>query len=299
MAKINLGLDVTGVRPDGYHDVRMVMQTICLSDLIEIRREKNPGIRIRTNLPYLPADSRNLAYRAAQMMMQEFHLPGGIALSIHKRIPVAAGMAGGSTDAAAVLYGMNRMYGTGLSQNALMERGVKLGADVPFCIMRGTVLAEGIGEVLTRVDPLVPCFIVAAKPAVSVSTKEVYEKLDVEGIAEHPDIDGLLAALASRDLAAVSGCLGNVLESVTVRSYPRIGEIKDTMTKCGACGTLMSGSGPSVFGLFPDRGTAVTAERTLRKRNLTGQIFITVPYNIKSAEDKANESTYDRIQKQG
>jgi len=284
MAKINLGLDVTGVLPDGYHDVRMVMQTICLADLIEIRKERDRGIRIRTNLPYLPVDSRNLAYRAAQMMTEEFGLPGGLALSIRKRIPVAAGMAGGSTDAAAVLYGINRMYGIGLSEEKLMERGLKLGADVPFCIMRGTALAEGIGEILTRVPPMVPCFVVTAKPAVSVSTKEVYEKLDVDGILKHPDIDGLLRALEARDLAGISGCLGNVLESVTIRSCPRIGEIKDTLMNCGASGALMSGSGPSVFGLFTERSSAETAERILRKRNLAKQISVTVPYNAENGK---------------
>ena len=195
LGKINLGLDVLGKRPNGYHDVRMVMQTIYLYDQIIMEKKKESGIEISTNLFYLPVNENNLAYRAARLLMDEFDIHTGVKISLTKHIPVAAGMAGGSSNAAAVLYGMNRMYGLGLSMEELMERGVTLGADVPYCIMRGTVLAEGIGEILTPLPAMPKCQIVVAKPPVSVSTKMVYEKLDSHRIEDHPDIDGIIDGL--------------------------------------------------------------------------------------------------------
>lgn len=279
MAKINLGLDVTGVRMDGYHELRMVMQTILLSDLIEIHKTSEKGVTVRTNLPYLPTDARNLAYRAAAMLADEFGISGGIAVNIRKRIPVAAGMAGGSTDAASVLYGINRLYGLGLSARALMERGLKLGADVPFCLMRGTALAEGIGELLTPLPPMMPCSILTAKPPFSVSTRYVFERLRLENSKDHPDTDQIIEALKNRELELLSGHLGNILESVTIPEWPEVGRIKTAMMENGALGALMSGSGPTVFGLFSDKYKAETAADRLRQSRMIQHVCVTAPYN--------------------
>ena len=195
LAKINLGLDVLGKQENGYHTVRMVMQTIYLYDEVRLNRRKEPGVEIVTNLPYLPTGEGNIAYKAARLLQDEFDIKEGVRISLKKHIPVAAGLAGGSSNAAAVLFGMNRMFGLGLSMDELMERGVKLGADVPYCIMRGTVLAEGIGERLSVLPPMPKCTVLIAKPPVSVSTRTVYEALDSREIAVHPDIDGIIRGL--------------------------------------------------------------------------------------------------------
>lgn len=281
LGKINLGLDVLGRRENGYHDVRMVMQTIYLYDQIRIEKAKEPGIQIYTNLFYLPVNENNLAYRAADLLMKEFGIREGVKIVLDKHIPVAAGMAGGSSNAAAVLFGMNRMFSLGLSQKALMERGVLLGADVPYCIMRGTVLAEGIGEKLTPLPPMPKCFVLLAKPSISVSTKMVYEKLDSHEIDEHPDIDGIMEGLKGHNLLKVSACLGNVLEKVTVEAYPVIEQIKNTMKKNGALNALMSGSGPTVFGLFEDKKAAKKAAFRIREQQLARQTYVTGVHNTR------------------
>ncbi len=281
LAKINLGLEVLGKRENGYHDVRMVMQTIYLYDNVTMRKTETPGIQVETNLHYLPVDENNIAYKAAKLLMEEFQLGGGIHITLEKHIPVAAGLAGGSANAAAVLVGMNRMYNLGLSEKELMERGVKLGADVPYCIMRGTVLAEGIGEILTPLEPLPKCYILIAKPSISVSTKTVYEKLDSREIAEHPDIDGLLEGLKNQDLDKVISSMGNVLECVTIEDYPVIDKIKKAMMKAGALGAMMSGSGPTVFGIFPDRKMARTAQNTLINKGIARQIYVANVHNVR------------------
>ena len=224
LGKINLGLDVLGRRENGYHDVRMVMQTLYLYDNVTLQKKSAPGIEIDSNLFYLPNDEDNIAWKAAKLLIDEFDIKDGIRIHLDKHIPVAAGMAGGSSNAAAVLYGMNQMFRLGLSQKELMERGVKLGADVPYCIMRGTVLAEGIGEKLTPLPPMPKCQILIAKPPISVSTKMVYEKLDSCEIKEHPDIDGILDGLKNQDLEQVAASLGNVLEKVTVEAYAVIAQ---------------------------------------------------------------------------
>lgn len=281
LGKINLGLDVLGRRENGYHDVRMVMQTVYLYDRIIMKKSKTPGIRLETNLYYLPVNENNLAYQAAQMLMDEFHMEEGVSIQLDKHIPVAAGMAGGSSNAAAVLFGMNRMFSLGLSQKELMERGVKLGADVPYCIMRGTVLAEGIGEILTPLSPMPKCYVLIAKPAISVSTKMVYEKLDSHEIEDHPDIDGILAGLKAGDLKKVAGSMGNVLERVTVDAYPVIDQIKKMMIKEGALNAMMSGSGPTVFGIFEEKATARKAADTIRDARLTKQVYVTNIHNAR------------------
>ena len=281
LGKINLGLDVLGRRENGYHDVRMVMQTVYLYDRIIMKKSKTPGIRLETNLYYLPVNENNLAYQAAQMLMDEFHMEEGVSIQLDKHIPVAAGMAGGSSNAAAVLFGMNRMFSLGLSQKELMERGVKLGADVPYCIMRGTVLAEGIGEILTPLSPMPKCYVLIAKPAVSVSTKMVYEKLDSHEIEDHPDIDSILAGLKAGDLKKVAGSMDNVLERVTVDAYPVIDRIKKMMIKEGALNAMMSGSGPTVFGIFEEKATARKAADAIRDARLTKQVYVTNIHNAR------------------
>ena len=279
LAKINLGLDVLGRRENGYHDVRMVMQTMYLYDNITLQKIEEPEIQLKTNLHFLPLDDKNIAYKAAKMLMEEFQIPGGIRITLDKHIPVAAGLAGGSSNAAAVLVGMNRMYDLGLSEQDLMDRGVKLGADVPYCIMRGTVLAEGIGEILTPLAPLPKCYILVAKPTVSVSTKTVYEKLDSHEIEDHPDIDGILEGLKNADLKKVASSMGNVLERVTVDDHPIIEDIKKIMKENGALNAMMSGSGPTVFGIYEDKKLAKQAQQKIKKEGLTNQVYVVNVHN--------------------
>ena len=283
LAKINLGLDVLRRREDGYHEVRMIMQTIGLCDELEIRKTKQPGIQVETNLYYLPTNENNLVYKAAQLLKDEFGLRDGIGIRLRKRIPVAAGMAGGSSDAAAVLWGMNQMYKLGLSRQELMDRGVKLGADVPYCVLRGTALAEGIGEKLSVLPPMPKCYILIAKPGISVSTKFVYENLHANDLKpeQHPDVDAMIRAMEKKDLGLLASRMGNVLETVTVPAYPVINEIKRFMVEHGALGAMMSGSGPTVFGIYDTRGKARQAYRELRSRKLAKQVYLTTPYNVK------------------
>ncbi len=280
-AKINLGLDVLGRRENGYHDVRMVMQTVFLYDTVKMEKTEEEGIFVSTNLFYLPNDKNNLAYRAAELLREEFQLKGGVRITLQKRIPVSAGLAGGSSNAAAVLVGMNIMYDLGLSTKALMERGVALGADVPYCIMRGTVLAEGIGEILTPVAPMPKAYVLLAKPAINVSTPKVYQKLDELTIVEHPDIDGVLEGLKEQDLHKVASSMGNVLEQVTISQYPVIAKIKEAMLSAGALNAMMSGSGPTVFGIFERQADAWKAKEALRESRLAKQIYVANIFNIR------------------
>jgi 4-diphosphocytidyl-2-C-methyl-D-erythritol kinase len=277
-AKINLGLDVTGKREDGYHLVRMVMQSLKLYDRLEMCVISEPEIRIRANLPFIPTDQTNLIWKAADLLRREFRIEEGISVDLNKRIPVAAGLAGGSADAAAALVGMNRLFHLRLSGEELMNRGVKIGADVPYCIMRGTALSEGIGEKLTELPPLPHCWILVAKPGISVSTKGVYIRLDEQKGWEHPDIDGMVRALEEGSLEGVTERLGNVLELVTVPEYPVIAKIKQTMMEKGAEGALMSGSGPTVYGIFREEAQARIACSAVRKSGAARQIYVTEPF---------------------
>ena len=283
LAKINLGLDVLRRREDGYHEVKMIMQTIGLHDDLEIRKTKTPGIQVKTNLYYLPTNENNLVYKAAKLLMDEFQIQDGVSIQLKKRIPVAAGMAGGSSDGAAVLWGINQMYGLGLSMQALMERGVRLGADVPYCIQRGTALAEGIGEKLSVLPPMPKCTILSAKPGISVSTKFVYENLHANDLKpeQHPDVDSMIEAMRQKDLGLLCSRMGNVLETVTIPAYPVINEIKRTMMDNGAIGSMMSGSGPTVFGIFDSPAAAKQAVKAVRATKLAKQICLTTPYNVK------------------
>ena len=279
LAKINLGLDVVRRREDGYHEVRMVMQTIHLYDRLEMEKTATPGIELSTNLSYLPVNENNLVYRAGKLLMDEFGIAEGIKVYLNKRIPVAAGMAGGSTDAAAMLYGMNELFELGLSREQLMERGVKIGADVPYCLMRGTALAEGIGEKLTPLAPMIKCPVLIAKPAISVSTKFVYQNLKLDADTKHPDIDRLIKDIRAQDLGAIAGDMGNVLESVTIPNYPVIAQIKEQMMDSGAINAMMSGSGPTVFGLFEEEETAQAAYQKMKESGLAKQVYLTTIYN--------------------
>ena len=279
LAKINLGLDVVRRREDGYHEVRMIMQTIHLYDLLEIQKIREPEIQIVSNLSFLPVNENNLVYKAARLLQEEFALTDGISVKLTKRIPVAAGMAGGSTDAAAMLYAMNQLYDLGLSRRELMKRGVQIGADVPYCLMRGTALAEGIGEKLTQLPPMIKCPVLIAKPQIGVSTKFVYENLKLDADTVHPDIDGLIGAIRAKNLVQIAGHMGNVLETVWIPNFPVIAEIKEHMMEHGAVHAMMSGSGPTVFGLFANGDTAVAAYEAMRESNLAKQVYLTSIYN--------------------
>lgn len=278
--KINIGLDVIKKRDDGYHEVKMIMQTVNLFDKLEIYKTNVPKIKISTNLFYIPNDENNLVYKAAKLLFDEFHITNGIRINLYKHIPVAAGMAGGSSDAAATLYAVNKLFNLGLTNQELMERGVKIGADVPYCLMKGTVLATGIGEKLTRLPTMPNCYVVIIKPAFSISTKKVYQSLNIDEIEHHPDIDGIIQAIERNDLYTIASKMENVLESVTVKKYPVLDEIKNVMKNYGALGSVMSGSGPTVFGLFDDIRKAKTVIKVIKDLKLAKQFYLTDMLNI-------------------
>lgn len=274
-AKINLGLDILRKREDGYHEVRMIMQTIQMYDVLEMKKVKKPGISLSVNYPYIPSDERNLVYKAAKLLMDEFQVKEGVDIRLEKFIPVAAGMAGGSSDAAAAMVGINHLFKLGLSEKDLMDRAVNIGADVPYCIMRGTALAEGIGEKLTRIAQVPDCYVLIGKPGIGVSTKTAYESLQLDKIQSHPDIDGMIRDIENGNLLAMTDKMGNVFESGIIGKYPVIGEIKDLMEANGALKAMMSGSGPTVFGIFDDREKMEVAAAVLRQSNLAKTVFAT------------------------
>ena len=274
-AKINLGLDILRKREDGYHEVRMIMQTIQMYDVLEMKKVKKPGISLSVNYPYIPSDERNLVYKAAKLLMDEFQVKEGVDIRLEKFIPVAAGMAGGSSDAAAAMVGINHLFKLGLSEKDLMDRAVNIGADVPYCIMRGTALAEGIGEKLTRIAQVPDCYVLIGKPGIGVSTKTAYESLQLDKIQSHPDIDGMIRDIENGNLLAMTDKMGNVFESGIIGKYPVIGEIKDLMEANGALKAMMSGSGPTVFGIFDVREKMEAAAAVLRQSNLAKTVFAT------------------------
>ena len=256
----------------------MIMQTIRMYDVLEIRKKSSPGISLSTNLPYIPCDERNLVYKAAKILMDEFHVEEGLSMKLTKSVPVAAGMAGGSSDAAAAFVGVNRLFHLGLSQEELMKRAVQVGADVPYCVMRGTALAEGIGEKLTRLPDLPGCYILIGKPGINVSTRTAYENLDLNEIRRRPDIDGMICDIKNKDLYSMTGKMENVFEPGIMAKYPVIREIRDLMEKQGALKAMMSGSGPTVFGIFDDAGKMQNAARALKKSGLAKTVFATRTY---------------------
>lgn len=251
--KINLSLDVLGRRNDGYHEVKMIMHTVALHDGIFIKKERERGIRMKCNLPSLPTNEENLMVRAAKAIMDEFSIEEGLSLRLMKRLPVAAGMAGGSADAAAVFHGMNQLFHLNLSTEELEKRAVKFGADIPFCLHKGCYLSEGIGEKLKKLPTLPPCTIILVKPAFSLSTKLIYENLHLENLkeTEHPDVDRMVTELEGGSLEEICKFGGNLLETVSISIKPEIQFLKDYFLKEGALLSLMSGSGPTVFAIFP------------------------------------------------
>lgn len=278
-AKINLGLDVIRRLPNGYHQVKMVMQAIDLWDELTLERSEG-GITMTTDSDSLATDESNLVRRAARLMQETFSLKAGLTIHLQKNIPIAAGLAGGSTDAAAVMKGINRLFDLNVPLPKLMELSTAIGADVPFCILGGTALAEGIGERLTPLAPIPFCHILIAKPDISVSTKYVYEHLDSTGIEKHPDLDGMTAAISSGSLPGIISRMENVLETVTIPAHPVIAAIKRRLLKLGAEGSLMSGSGPTVFGIFTDEAAARHACLQLKDDPNVKQVFLTVPGNL-------------------
>lgn len=274
-AKVNIGLDVLRRRPDGYHELKMIMQTVDIFDDLTFEREKEPGIRLRIEGADLPANENNLVYRAAALLMEERRIREGAAITVTKRIPIAAGMAGGSADAAAALRGLNLLFEMGYSAEELRKLGVRLGADIPYCISGGTMLSEGIGEVLTPLPAPPECYLAVAKPDIDVSTAFVYQNLRADSLPFHPDIDGMAKALAAGDLRGITDRMGNVLETVTVPAYPVIDRIKSRMRELGAENALMSGSGPTVFGIYKEQKIAEKAAETIREEKLAGAVFAT------------------------
>ena len=274
-AKINIGLDVLRRRPDGYHEVRMIMQTVDICDDLVFEKTTQPGILLKTDAEELPVDSGNLICRAAELLFREKNIDGGVKITLTKRIPIAAGMAGGSSDAAATMHGLNELFEMGYSVKELQELGVRLGADIPYCLVGGTMLSEGIGEVLSELPAPPDSFLVVAKPDLNVSTAFVYGNLHADRLTEHPDIDGMIEALQTGSLQGLTDRLGNVLETVTVREYPVIEELKELLRRQGAENALMSGSGPTVFGIFTERKKAEQAAEAVGGRGLAGQIFVT------------------------
>lgn len=278
-AKINIGLDVLRRREDSYHEVKMIMQTVNIHDDLTFERTAQPGIRIQTDHEELPVDQNNLIYKAADLLMREKGIAEGVKVTLTKRIPIAAGMAGGSSDAAAAMRGLNQLFDLGYTTEELQRLGVKLGADIPYCIVGGTMLSEGIGEILTPLPTPPACCLVVAKPDINVSTKFVYENLHADSLTSHPDIDGMIDAIKEGNLQGITDRLGNVLETVTVKEYPVIEEIKELMRQEGAENALMSGSGPTVFGIWLDQDKAAQAAQKIERRGMAKQVFVTVFQN--------------------
>lgn len=271
--KINLGLDVLRRRPDGYHDVKMIMQMVSVYDELIFEKVAGNEIKIVTNKSELPLDENNLIYKAAKLILERLNSNQGLIITLEKNIPIAAGMAGGSTDAAATLLGLNELLEGNISLDELLSMGVKIGADVPYCILQGTALSEGIGEVLTPLPAPPACALLIGKPDISVSTKYVYENLHVDALEKHPDIDGMRKAIEEQDLEGITSRMENVLETVTVLKYPIIGQIKQIMIGEGAINALMSGSGPTVFGVFASKEQAEKAKKALEQSKLCADVF--------------------------
>lgn len=276
-AKINLGLDVIGKRPDGYHEVRMIMQNIRLYDRISIHATNSPKIKLETNLPYVPTNKNNIVYKAAKLLINKYQIKSGLYINLNKKIPVSAGLAGGSTDAAATLFGMNQLFNLNLSLEELMDLGVTLGADVPYCLMGGTALSEGIGEKLSKLPNFPMCHILIVKPNINVSTQKVYQNFKLSEVSSHPDIDSIIKGLKEKNLGETVKHFANVLENVTSKKHPEIKVIKGKMMDQGALNAIMSGSGPTVFGIFDDLKKAKDAFYYFKVLNFGYQVFLTKP----------------------
>ncbi|NDL66750.1 4-(cytidine 5'-diphospho)-2-C-methyl-D-erythritol kinase [Anaerotalea alkaliphila] len=280
-AKINISLDVLGKRPDGYHDVRMVMQTLELYDRLNFKKIRGDKVILKTNIPYLPTDERNLVNKIVGYMKERYKIRTGVFVRLKKVIPVAAGLAGGSADAAETVKAMNRLFHLGLSLEEMMEIGGRFGADIPYCMVGGTALAEGIGEKITYLPDFPECHVVLVKPNFGVSTAHVFGRLDAGALDCHPDTEGVLEGIRNRDLAAIGRSMGNVLETVTVAEHPLLADIKKTLLVHGAIGALMSGSGPSVYGLFAEEAAAQEAARRIIEKKMAKFVRTTKIHNRK------------------
>lgn len=275
-AKINLALDVTGVRENGYHDVRMIMQSVNLHDTLKLYKTENEGITLSVGTAPLPAGPGNLVYDAAALLFEKYSIQGGVRIELDKTIPMSAGLAGGSSDAAATLRGINRLFELGLSDDELRQLGVTLGADIPYCISGGTAIAEGIGEIITPIPAIPNCWLLLVKPPAGVSTGFVYKNLDMDHL-EHPDVDGMIEAIRRGSYVGMVSKLGNVLETVTLAHCPEIATIKSQMHSLGADGVMMSGSGPTVYGIFPTRDAAAFAYTHFRVGPYGSETYLVQP----------------------
>ncbi|MEA4816284.1 MAG: 4-(cytidine 5'-diphospho)-2-C-methyl-D-erythritol kinase [Lachnospiraceae bacterium] len=273
-AKINLTLDICGKRDDGYHDIETIMQTLNFCDNIYILKTGKEGIKLKTNLSWLPSDSSNIAYKAAKLIMDEYSIKSGVFIELSKRIPVSAGLAGGSGNAAAVLKGMNKLFELNISKDKLMEYALMLGSDVPYMLLGKTAKATGRGEVLTKLANMPSCRVVLAKPRINVSTAFVYKNFDMSSVCQRPDTKAMISAIENSDIKGIAANLCNVLESVTLKAYPIIGEIKTRLVENGALGALMSGSGPTVFGMFENKDTAEAASLDIKKRFNIKDVYV-------------------------
>ena len=270
--KVNISLDVDGKREDGYHVLSMIMQNIDLYDEIEVEKQEC-GIILECNKSYVPVDNRNLAYKAAEIFKERYDIVDGVKINIEKNIPVSAGLAGGSTDAAAVLKVMNKLFNVNATEEELMELGLKLGADIPYCIHGGTALCEGIGEIITPIKPFRDKIVVLVKPAFGVSTKEVYKNFNLEKVKQHPKTAEIINAIENDDLNFVASNMKNLLENVTLRKHKILIKIKEEMNACGAINSMMSGSGPTVFAFFDDMLKAQRCFEKMKKKY--SDVFIT------------------------
>ncbi len=276
-AKINLTLDVLSRRENGYHDVEMLMQQINLYDNVTVNMNRTGEIKLTCTDVFLPVDEKNIAFQAAKLMQEKFSIKEGFDIHIEKQIPIAAGLAGGSTDAAAVIKAINQLCELDLTTDKLQEIGFKLGADVPFCFLEGCALAKGLGEILEPVRGFEHAWMVLVKPSFGVSTKEVYTGLDLDAIKERPETAKMVEALKEQNKRVILSGLCNVLETVTLNLYPKVSEIKEILTSYGAEGILMSGSGPTVFGFFSSYERAKKAHKKLKKQY--PQSYVVSTYN--------------------
>lgn len=278
-AKINLGLDVTGVREDGYHIVKMIMQNVDLYDTLTFEDNDSGDIILTASTDKIETDERNLICKVAGQLKDKYNVKKGVTMHLVKRIPVAAGMAGGSTDGAAAYLALNELWGLNLSKKELCELAVSLGADIPYCIIGGTALAEGIGEELTTISDMTDCYLVIAKPAIDVSTGWVYKELDSREGIKHPDIDGIKAAIEEGNLNKMCSLIGNVLEDVTASKYKEVGQIEEILRNEGAVGAFMTGSGPTVFGVFDKKEAAEAGYKAVVESKLAPEAFLSAPIN--------------------
>ena len=281
-AKINLALDVVERLDSGYHNLEMIMQTIGLSDTIEIKKTFTNDIKLKTNVYWLPTDYTNLVYKVAKYLKDKYNIKYGIHIELNKKIPSCAGLGGGSADCAATLIGIRNLFGLKISNNKLLDISKNFGADVPFCLKRGTCLAEGIGEKLTPLNKMPNCYILVVKPNINISTSVIFENLDLSKIKERPDIEKIIYYIDKNDIEGVSKNLCNVLESVSIEKYPIIKQIKENMLENGALGSLMSGSGSAVFGIFKNKKQMAIAKNNIERTLNIKEVFTTKPFNIYS-----------------